>query len=55
MLLYSMCVDDFLGLGFMRELVFIVVSCMEGDTVVSVVEDGFFHKTRWGLVIVEVI
>ena len=55
MLLSSMCVDYFLGLGFMRELVFIVVGCMEGDNVVSVVEDGFFHKTGRGWTIVEVI
>ena len=54
MLLHGLCVDDFLGLGFMRELVFIVESCMEGDKVVSVVEDGFFHKMGWGWVIEQV-
>ena len=58
MLLYGLCVvgvDDFLGLGFMRELVFDVVNCMEGDKVVSVVEDEFFHEMGWGWVIVVVI
>ena len=55
MLLHGLCVDDFLGLGFVRELILVVMSCMEGDKVISVVEDGFSLEAGWGWVIVEVI
>ena len=56
MFLCCLCMNDFLSLGLLRELVFIGVSFMESDKqVIGVVEDRFLHETGWGWFIVEVV
>ena len=53
MLLDCLSVNCLFGLGLVEDLIFSVVDGMKSDKVVSAIEYGFFHLTRWGRVVMK--
>ena len=55
MLLYCLCMCCFFCLVFVLDLIFAMMSGMENDEVVCVIENGFFHLSWWSWVVMNTI
>ena len=55
MLLYCLCMYSLFGLVSELDLIFAMMSGMENDEVVRVIENGLFHISWWRWVVMKTI